>query len=271
MTINEYQSLAMRTLNPELSKKDVLINGVMGLCGESGEAIDIVKKHLAQGHELDREGLIKELGDVAWYLAETAYALDIPLQEVLERNIAKLRARYPQGFENEKSIHRQEELRIERAKQQDAEEIFALYRSLIDMPYSTWSEDYPTKEMVDEDIRDHEIVVMRNGQNQIVAAISLWHEFEFGDAADWYPDVKKWAMLSRLGVAREWQGKGIAKRMLMTAMEAGKDDGCEAVQFLVAKSNPIAQRAYAPLGFDICGECEMWGEQWLCYQKRLAP
>jgi len=106
MTANEYQALAMRTLNPELSKKDVLINGVMGLCGESGEAIDIVKKHLAQGHELDREALIKELGDVAWYLAETAYALDIPLEEVLQRNIDKLRARYPQGFETSRSIER---------------------------------------------------------------------------------------------------------------------------------------------------------------------
>lgn len=72
MTINEYQKLAMTTLNPELDKKDVLINGVMGLCGESGEAIDIVKKWLAQGHALDREKLAKELGDIAWYLAETA-------------------------------------------------------------------------------------------------------------------------------------------------------------------------------------------------------
>lgn len=108
MTINEYQTLAMRTLNPALSKKDVLINGVMGLCGESGEAIDIVKKHLAQGHELDRETLIKELGDVAWYLAETAYALDIPLEEVLARNIAKLRLRYPDGFDADKSANRVE-------------------------------------------------------------------------------------------------------------------------------------------------------------------
>ena len=75
MTPNEYQRLAMTTLNPSLEKKDILINGVMGLCGEAGEAIDIVKKHLAQGHELDREHLIKELGDIAWYLAETATAL----------------------------------------------------------------------------------------------------------------------------------------------------------------------------------------------------
>ena len=76
-------------------------------------------------------------------------------------------------------------------------------------------------------------------------------------------------MLSRLGVARDMQGRGIAKRMLQKAMECARNDGCEAVQFLVAKSNPIAQRAYAPLGFDICGECEQWGETWLCYQKRL--
>ena len=71
MTPNEYQKLAMTTLNPALSKKDVLINAVMGLCGESGEAIDIVKKHLHQGHELDKAKLCKELGDIAWYLAET--------------------------------------------------------------------------------------------------------------------------------------------------------------------------------------------------------
>ena len=109
MTVNEYQKLAMTTLNKELDKKDILINGVMGLCGESGEAIDIVKRHLAQGHELDREHLIKELGDVAWYLAETATALDVELEDVFRGNIEKLKKRYPDGFSVEKSIHREEE------------------------------------------------------------------------------------------------------------------------------------------------------------------
>ena len=106
MTINEYQALAMRTLNPALDEKDVLINGVMGLCGESGEAIDIVKKHLSQGHALDRDALIGELGDAAWYLAETAHALGVPLEDVLARNIEKLRARYPQGFDARLSENR---------------------------------------------------------------------------------------------------------------------------------------------------------------------
>lgn len=107
MTINEYQQLAMTTLNPALDKKDVLINGVMGLCGESGEAIDIVKKWLAQGHALDREKLAKELGDIAWYLAETAHALDIPLEEILQANIDKLKKRYPEGFDSQRSVHRE--------------------------------------------------------------------------------------------------------------------------------------------------------------------
>ena len=106
MTANEYQRLAMTTLNPALDRKDVLINSVMGLCGESGEAIDIVKKWLAQGHELDKARLVKELGDVAWYLAEAATALEIPLEDILRGNIEKLRARYPEGFAAERSLDR---------------------------------------------------------------------------------------------------------------------------------------------------------------------
>ena len=106
LTANEYQTLALKTLNPALDKKDVLINGVMGLCGESGEAIDIVKKWLAQGHELDKEKLAKELGDIAWYLAETAWALDIPLEKILRMNLDKLKKRYPEGFSTDRSVNR---------------------------------------------------------------------------------------------------------------------------------------------------------------------
>ena len=106
LTANAYQKQAMATLNPALGKKDILINGVMGLCGEAGEAIDLVKKHLHQGHELDRQALKKELGDIAWYLAETAYALDLTLEDVLTANLEKLKARYPEGFDTERSVQR---------------------------------------------------------------------------------------------------------------------------------------------------------------------
>lgn len=108
MEINEYQKLAMRTLNTEIDKKELILNASMGLCGESGEVIDLVKKHLFQGHDLDDEKLIKELGDVAWYLAEAATALNVDLSEILEKNIKKLENRFPDGFNSNRSINRGE-------------------------------------------------------------------------------------------------------------------------------------------------------------------
>ena len=109
MDVNEYQRAAMHLLRPDLTKHDALVNAVMGLCGESGETVDLVKKHLFQGHPLDRDKLIKELGDVAWYLAEAATALDVPLSAVLQGNLDKLHRRYPEGFTVERSLHREGE------------------------------------------------------------------------------------------------------------------------------------------------------------------
>ncbi len=108
MTANEYQKEAMATLNPELGPQDILVNSVMGLCGESGEAVDIVKKHLFQGHPLNKEALAKELGDIAWYLAEAATALEMPLEDILQGNLAKLKKRYPAGFNVEMSKARED-------------------------------------------------------------------------------------------------------------------------------------------------------------------
>ena len=106
MEINEYEKLAMTTLNKDIEKEDILVNSAMGLCGESGEVIDLIKKHLFQGHELNKDDLVRELGDVAWYLAEAAYALDVPLEEMCIKNIEKLKKRFPEGFDSNKSINR---------------------------------------------------------------------------------------------------------------------------------------------------------------------
>lgn len=108
MTLNEYQTLAMRTINIELDASETLLNGCMGLCGEAGEVIDVLKKHRAQGHSLDRERIIDELGDVMWYASEIAHALGVDLDDVGKHNIAKLSKRYPEGFSVERSINRED-------------------------------------------------------------------------------------------------------------------------------------------------------------------
>jgi NTP pyrophosphatase (non-canonical NTP hydrolase) len=106
MTINEYQEQAMRTSNQKLSTMEHIINGALGLAGESGEVADLVKKWTMQGHIIDANHLKKELGDVCWYIAETATAIGCTLEEIMQANIDKLRERYPDGFDPEKSQHR---------------------------------------------------------------------------------------------------------------------------------------------------------------------
>lgn len=115
MTINEYQKLAMRTndgmCDNRLHEKEnigELINGALGLTGEAGEVADIIKKHVFHGHDLDKDEIIKELGDVCWYAALLSYAIDIPLEDILQKNIDKLKRRYPEGFSEESSINRVE-------------------------------------------------------------------------------------------------------------------------------------------------------------------
>ena len=106
MTPNEYQKLALRTANTSLSDLQQLQNGLMGLNGEAGEAIDLLKKSLFQGHELDVKHMAKELGDVAWYLAVAADSIGYDLETVFQMNIDKLKARYPDGFNADLSVHR---------------------------------------------------------------------------------------------------------------------------------------------------------------------
>lgn len=109
MTINEYQALALRT-ESRITTDPVpyirVLEGLMGLNGEAGEAIDLMKKVLFQGHEFDREHMAKELGDIAWYLAVSADAIGYDLESILQMNVDKLRTRYPDGFSTEQSLHR---------------------------------------------------------------------------------------------------------------------------------------------------------------------
>lgn len=107
MDFNEYQKLAQRTSSTR-TRTDKIYNGLLGLFGEGGECADIFKKYVFQGHLFGREHMLKEAGDILWYLAELVSGLDATLEEVARMNIDKLKARYPQGFDPDKSRNRQE-------------------------------------------------------------------------------------------------------------------------------------------------------------------
>ena len=114
MTMREYQTEVLRTIagmderkisDTGLSAESLALLPVfaLGLAGEAGEVADAVKKVLGHGHPLDREALVKELGDVLWYVAAVAHVLGSSLDEVAAANVAKLRKRYPDGFTSQAS------------------------------------------------------------------------------------------------------------------------------------------------------------------------
>lgn len=104
MNFEQYSGLAIRTANLDA---DSLVNAALGISGEAGEIADHIKKHRFQGHDLNTAELVKEAGDVLWYLNLLACALGMPLEEIAAQNISKLRQRYSDGkFSVERSVNR---------------------------------------------------------------------------------------------------------------------------------------------------------------------
>ena len=107
LTLNDYQRMARRTAGTK-RKSDKMEEALFGLAGEVGELCDHYKKYMHQGHDIDYNHMAEEAGDVLWYLAEIADALDVTLEDIARRNIDKLLKRYPDGFDPERSINREE-------------------------------------------------------------------------------------------------------------------------------------------------------------------
>ena len=125
MTVNDYQKSAMRTNDGKINDRVIcsslwydeyrtgfnpgeLLNGALGLTGEAGEVAELIKKHIFHGHALSTGDLVKELGDVCWYLALLSTAIGVSLEDIMIENIEKLKRRYPEGFSSEASIKRED-------------------------------------------------------------------------------------------------------------------------------------------------------------------
>ncbi len=108
LLLDAYQIATSKFANHSLPAVDRITTLALGVAGEAGEVADIIKKHVGHGHPLDREKLVKELGDVLWYVARMAATIGYSLEEVANINIDKLNARYPNGFSTEASLNRKE-------------------------------------------------------------------------------------------------------------------------------------------------------------------
>lgn len=122
MTSDEYQKLALRTeKTPPITISrhlrgddnsidaivlDRLIHALLGIGSEAGELQDMVKKHLIYKKEFDPINVIEEIGDLFWYCALALDACGYRIGDAMERNIAKLKARYGDKFSAEAALNR---------------------------------------------------------------------------------------------------------------------------------------------------------------------
>lgn len=129
MTGNEYQKLAMRTNdgqsrnrlymhlynrpfsihpNPDTA---TLLEGCLGLSGEVGEFNDVIKKWIFHNHKLSTTDVVRELGDILWYISLICHSLSLDMDKIMLENICKLQDRYPDGFDTQRSINRDDDSR----------------------------------------------------------------------------------------------------------------------------------------------------------------
>jgi NTP pyrophosphatase (non-canonical NTP hydrolase) len=104
--LDMFQEEALRSMRNDLPYELICSNMCMGLAGETGETVDIFKKHIYQGKDLDINDVIEEIGDILWYIANLCNVNKITMKECMESNVEKLRKRYPNGFSIKDALER---------------------------------------------------------------------------------------------------------------------------------------------------------------------
>lgn len=156
-----------------------------------------------------------------------------------------------------------------KATKKDEAEILALYRSLAGTEFCAWTENYPNEIEIEGDLSRDALFCLRDTENRIIGVISIDDDKEVENLSCWSEALKPAAELSRLGVRVESQNQGIARQLLQYGMDELKARGYKSVHFLVCKTNKKAIRSYDKLHFNIVGQCELFGENWWCYEKAL--
>lgn len=156
------------------------------------------------------------------------------------------------------------------AQREDFEAVMKLYRAAVGEEGCTWDEDYPSEDDIRGDIERSALYYARNACGEIIAAFAIDSDEKVDALPCWTPGIAPAGEIARLVVGRRWQNQGIARQMLIHAMEELKRRGYRGIHFLVSKSNERALRSYGKLAFVKVGEITLYGHDWYCYEKDLS-
>lgn len=155
------------------------------------------------------------------------------------------------------------------ATKDDIQEILQLYRDAVGSEGCTWSIDYPNEEIARGDLKRNALFCLKNEEDEIIGAVSIDDDEAVEALSCWTENFRPGAELSRLVVKESYRNQSIARLLLKYAMQELFKRGYKSVHFLVSKTNERAIRSYAKLNFTNCGETDLFGEHWFCYEKVL--
>ena len=163
-----------------------------------------------------------------------------------------------------------EELRIVMASAADRDEVMALYRLQKGREFCPWTEEYPAVENFEDDVAHDALFVLRTPAGRIVGAISIERDPDVDALPCWTPALQPAGEIARLAVHPDYQGRGLARRLVAFIMEELARRGCKSIHLIVNCRNVKALRSYAAFRFDTVGECDMYSQHFLCYEKALG-
>ena len=160
------------------------------------------------------------------------------------------------------------EYKIVPATENDKAEILSLYKAQIGRENCPWTEDYPSSESIDFDLKRDALFVLKT-DGKIKAAISLEEDEDVDNLSCWDKTLAPEGEVARVAVLPEAQNKGLGKIMMQYAMDELKRRGYKGIHILVNKHNIKAIRCYEVFGFNTVGECHMYEQDFLCYERKL--
>ena len=158
---------------------------------------------------------------------------------------------------------------IAMAEAEDTEAVLRLYREQLGREFCFWTEDYPGPDTVASDLDRDALFVMKDESGRIIAAVSIEEDEDVDRLGCWDPSLQPGGEFARLAVTPACQDRGLARKMVSHVLDVLKQRGFRSVHIIVNRDNVKALRCYAPFGFRKAGECEMYGQHFLCCERKL--
>lgn len=155
-----------------------------------------------------------------------------------------------------------------RVKASERDTVLTIYRAMVGTPGCTWSTEYPDETDIRSDLAREALYCMRGADGRILGLISVDADESCAALPQW-SKAKRAAELARLAVIPEYQNRGLARRMILSVTEILKQQGYDAVHYLVSPENKKALASYAKLDFAYRGEAFLYGREWRMYEKIL--